>query len=114
MSLENPKKESSVPFFDLTQPLPTMKASKFQEREDEAVKKREQQLNSKVSTQGQLIFDSISKIVPCVWKGDTIVVLDSIVLKPPYKVENMSGGSDLNVSRVKKIIEGEWKKINKI
>jgi len=39
-----------------------------------------------VSAEGQKLFDAIRKTTPCVWKGDSFVVLDCVRVAPPYNV----------------------------
>lgn len=113
LSLEKPNPQVYFPFSDLNQPLPNINIKKLEEREEIALKQRELQLNTKVTTKGQLIFDAISKLVPCHWEKDKIIIMDSIVLVHPYKPENASGDNLNSLQRVQKIIEGEWKKMNK-
>lgn len=111
--MDKPNPQVYFPFSDTTIPLPNINVKKLEEREEIALKQRENQLNSKVTTQGQLIFDAISKLVPCEWDKEKIIIMDTVVLVSPYKAENATGDNNSALQRVKKIIEGEWKKINK-
>jgi protein LSM12 len=56
--------------------------------------------------EGQNVYDSLSKILPCFWKNENIIVMDTISIKPPYNLESISGNPENSLLRVKKIVEG--------
>ncbi|KAF9585611.1 hypothetical protein BGW38_001573 [Lunasporangiospora selenospora] len=84
---------------------------KFQQREQQAV--REAQLAAArigvgVSSLGQGIFDALSKTLPCRWAKDSIVVMDEVIIAPPYEPENCKASTPSNaLARVKKVLELE-------
>lgn len=64
---------------------------------------------SQASTKGQAVFDRLLKACKDVsWKGESIIVLDSIQVDPPYAQENcklLQGGSGKgSLERVQKIV----------
>eukprot|EP01080_Neovahlkampfia_damariscottae_P005968 gene5968-9967_t len=91
--------EIHVPFSDLNQPLPVVNFEKLQQREEFSIQYREKQLNPKVTIEGQILFDSLSKILPCFWRGDSIMVMDTIEIKPPYNLTSISGEPENSLQR---------------
>ncbi|GAA5811806.1 hypothetical protein MFLAVUS_005251 [Mucor flavus] len=68
-----------------------------------------------VTKEGQDIFNALSKTLPCRWSKDTIVVMDEVLITPPYSVDNCKANSSSGASlaRVKKVLEGERKRLQK-
>jgi len=66
-----------------------------------------------VSKEAQEIFNSLAKTLPCRWKDDSIVVFDEIIIKNPYQVSNCAGGDPVMLDRVKKVLEGERRRLMK-
>lgn len=61
-----------------------------------------------VTSSMHMIFDTLAKTLPCKWDDDTIVILDTVRLKPPYNIKSISGDGDTGVvRRVKMILENE-------
>ena len=86
----------------------------FLKREEFSIQYREKQLNPKVTIEGQILFDSLSKILPCFWSSEgSIMVMDTIEIKSPYDLKSISGEPEISLQRVLKITEGELKKIKK-
>ncbi|KAJ3091250.1 hypothetical protein HK102_001213, partial [Quaeritorhiza haematococci] len=59
------------------------------------------------------IFDALSKTLPTKWRGELIVVMDEILINPPYTVESCKvkegragAGGDMTLARVRKVLEG--------
>ena len=104
------------------------------EREQKALAKAYQEMariGVNVSAEAQNLFDILSKTqvqhtstymryylvsimyilyvyldrLPCKWKGDKIIVLDDILISPPYKPENCSAAKnhEASLERVKKV-----------
>ncbi|OZJ06725.1 hypothetical protein BZG36_00388 [Bifiguratus adelaidae] len=85
-------------------------------REAAAVKEAQQRLariGEGVTTEAQDIFDALSKTLPCRWAKDSIVVLDEVIISPPYDVANCkaNASSSASLARVKKVLEGEKKRL---
>ncbi|KAI9348368.1 anticodon-binding domain-containing protein [Pilaira anomala] len=68
-----------------------------------------------VTKEGQDIFNALSKTLPCRWSKDTIVVMDEVLITPPYSAENCRANSSsaASLARVKKVLEGERKRLQK-
>ncbi|GAA5890130.1 hypothetical protein JCM8208_002709 [Rhodotorula glutinis] len=61
-----------------------------------------------VSGDAQKLFDALARTLPVRWAGESIVVLDEVVVDKPYDVGNVKGakGSAERVERVRKMLEG--------
>ncbi|BGP45055.1 hypothetical protein JCM10450v2_000872 [Rhodotorula kratochvilovae] len=61
-----------------------------------------------VSADAQALFDALARTLPVRWAGQSIVVLEEVVVEAPYGVANVKGakGSAERVERVKKMLEG--------
>jgi len=70
-----------------------------------------------VSVEAQLIFDALSKTMPCHWDKSDIVVLDDVRITSPYSASNIVGNNvaanKLLIDRLKVILEGEKKRLQK-
>ncbi len=62
-------------------------------------------LNTGVADDIQLLFDKLSFIFPCKWKGTNIIVLDEYVIEAPYHVVKLlPGANESGMARVVKIV----------
>lgn len=68
-------------------------------------------LQAGVSPEGQRLFIAISKTInDIVWKGQNIVVFNTVTIIPPYKVDNVySKVDDQAYIHVKKVVEKHMK-----
>ncbi|CAG8544897.1 6808_t:CDS:2, partial [Dentiscutata heterogama] len=59
-----------------------------------------------VTQEAQDIFDAMSKTLPCRWHKESIIVLDEVIINPPYNIENCKmsnkGQTEL-LARVQKV-----------
>lgn len=84
----------------------------LEEREKRAIKLAQESLkhlNPKASPKGQMIFDRLWKACnEVVWKNESIIVLQSIQVDPPYQQENCKllkgGAAQGSLERVQKIV----------
>ncbi|CAG8593564.1 5710_t:CDS:2 [Ambispora leptoticha] len=69
-----------------------------------------------VTVEAQEIFDALSKTLPVRWAEEKIVVLDEVVINPPYDLENCKANSSASgsLARVKKVLEGEKKRLSSV
>jgi len=85
------------------------------QREEAAVRRlqeNERRLGKGVTREGQEIFDALSKTLPSRWHEARIIVLDTVMIYPPYEVENCKAEKDSTaLQRVKKVLGEERKKI---
>ncbi|RKP04977.1 anticodon-binding domain-containing protein [Thamnocephalis sphaerospora] len=93
-------------------PLPL---DRLRAREAKAIKEAHQAEARRgvgVDKEAQDIFDALSKTLPCRWHEQTIVVLDEVLVEPPYTVESCkaNASSSSSLARVKKL-EGERKRL---
>ncbi|KAI8349638.1 anticodon-binding domain-containing protein [Choanephora cucurbitarum] len=66
-----------------------------------------------VTKEAQDIFNALSKTLPCRWSKDTIVVMDEILISPPYGVEDCKANATSAplLARVKKVVSARNMKI---
>eukprot|EP01118_Nematostelium_gracile_P003693 TRINITY_DN14281_c0_g1_i1.p1 TRINITY_DN14281_c0_g1~~TRINITY_DN14281_c0_g1_i1.p1 ORF type:complete len:175 (-),score=28.12 TRINITY_DN14281_c0_g1_i1:123-647(-) len=96
--------------------LPPVQISKIRSKEASTIRslrEEAQRIGVGVTKEAQEIFNSLSKTLPCRWKEDVIVVFDEIQIRPPYNATNCSGGDQNMLERVKKVLEGERKRLFK-
>ncbi|KAF9177324.1 hypothetical protein BGZ51_007180 [Haplosporangium sp. Z 767] len=82
---------------------------KIQQREQQAFREAQAaaaRIGVGVSSIGQDIFDALSKTLPCRWANDQIVVMDEVIIAPPYEPENCkaNASSSYTLARVKKVV----------
>lgn len=65
-----------------------------------------------VSQVAQDIFDSLAKTMPCSWSGDVIQCY-RVKISPPYTSASCEGPDDNELTRVKKVLDGERAKLDK-
>uniref|UniRef100_A0A8C1X1H4 LSM12 homolog a n=1 Tax=Cyprinus carpio TaxID=7962 RepID=A0A8C1X1H4_CYPCA len=59
-----------------------------------------------VSVEGQQLFQAIHKTIKdCKWQEKNIIVMDDVVISPPYQVDNCKGKEGSALSHVRKIVE---------
>ncbi|KAJ2848706.1 hypothetical protein IWW36_003130 [Coemansia brasiliensis] len=76
-------------------------------------KERAARIGVGVSSHAQAVFEALSKTLPCRWDKKRIVVLDEIVIDPPYTVESCRelSSASFSLSRVKKVLQGELSRL---
>jgi len=102
--------------------LPKINAVKIRENASNAARERGRRLGQDVTIEAQDLFDAMSRTYPCHWDNTSIVVLGEVRIDPPYTVEKVipeagrpaevgGKGIDSTVERVKKVLEGERRKM---
>ncbi|KAL9648730.1 hypothetical protein ABK040_003668 [Willaertia magna] len=109
----NNKFLETVPFEDVSLPLPPVDIELIKNREEDAYFERKKKLGSGVSTEAQFIFDNLSKILPCQWDGKDIIVLENIKIEYPYQIDNVKGEDENIRNRVKKVLRTTLEKLKK-
>ncbi|KAJ1994448.1 hypothetical protein GGI25_001500 [Coemansia spiralis] len=69
-----------------------------------------------VSDKAQMIFEALSRTLPCRWNQEKIIVLDEVSIEPPYSVEDCCNLTEASVSlqRVKKVLQGELNRLEQV
>jgi len=89
---------------------------RIQAREIQAVKETRAALariGVGVTQKAQDIFDALSKTLPCRWAKDSIVVLDEVMINPPYDIDDFKANQSASgsLAQVRKVLEGERKRL---
>ncbi|MCJ1295190.1 hypothetical protein MMC34_006752 [Xylographa carneopallida] len=98
--------------------LPPLDHSALQSRLESTIARlraEEARKGKGVSREAQEIFDRISRTLPTRWEGKDIVVSDAVVIEAPYRPEDCKAGSGAakeSLTRVKKVLEIERKKLS--
>ncbi|KAI4191112.1 MAG: hypothetical protein L6R41_000333 [Letrouitia leprolyta] len=69
--------------------------------------------NKNVGKEAQDVFDGISRTLPTRWDGNSIIVMDSVIISAPYRGEDCRAGSGVpatTLSRVRKVVDNERKR----
>lgn len=103
-------------------PLGIVSIDKIRAKESTSIKKekdKQKRITSGIPDEGHDIFDALNKTLPCKWKGVNIVVLEEILVEPPYQVVNVRlvkethgdlEEEDRLLARVKMVLAGERRK----
>ncbi|TNN84862.1 Protein LSM12 A [Liparis tanakae] len=88
-------------------PLASLNVSKLATRartEKEDKLSQAYAISAGVSVEGQQLFQTIHKTIKdCKWQEKNIIVMDDVVISPPYQVENCKGKEGSALSHVRKI-----------
>lgn len=57
------------------------------------------------------VLSSPSSIKDCKWQEKNIVVMEEVVITPPYQVENCKGKEGSALSHVRKIVEKHFRDV---
>lgn len=80
--------------------------------------KRVMAMNSKVSSDVQLLFEKLMDMYPCQWSNNTIIILDSFRIDPPYTsvapLSSSSGnkGDEAGLTNLIRVLNGIRRKFN--
>ncbi|KAG9279063.1 hypothetical protein AMEX_G4528 [Astyanax mexicanus] len=69
-------------------------------------------ISAGVSVEGQQLFQTIHKTIKdCKWQEKNIVVMDDVIITPPYRVDNCRGKEGSAVAHVRKIVEKHFRDV---
>ncbi|XP_069490437.1 protein LSM12 isoform X1 [Ambystoma mexicanum] len=69
-------------------------------------------ISAGVSVDGQQLFQTIHKTIKDVkWQEKNIVVLEEVVISPPYQVDNCKGKEGSSLNHVRKIVEKHFRDV---
>uniref|UniRef100_A0A674HDL5 LSM12 homolog n=1 Tax=Taeniopygia guttata TaxID=59729 RepID=A0A674HDL5_TAEGU len=90
-------------------PLASLNVSKLANKartEKEEKMSQAYAISAGVSLEGQQLFQTIHKTIKdCKWQEKNIVVMEEVVIAPPYQVENCKGKEGSALSHVRKIVK---------
>ncbi|XP_051769954.1 protein LSM12 homolog A isoform X1 [Ctenopharyngodon idella] len=104
-------------------PLASLNVSKLANRartEKEDKLSQAYAISAGVSVEGQQLFQTIHKtkeqkrnslIKDCKWQEKNIIVMDDVVISPPYQVENCKGKEGSALSHIRKIVEKHFRDV---
>ncbi|KAH0194655.1 hypothetical protein KCU70_g301, partial [Aureobasidium melanogenum] len=97
-------------------PIAAVDIKKLRDREEAKIRQlRDQEANKGkgVSREAQQIYDALRRMLPTRWHGQEIVVSDSVIISPPYTVNDCKApkGKDQALDRIRMILDGERRKI---
>ncbi|XP_027144870.1 protein LSM12 homolog A isoform X1 [Larimichthys crocea] len=96
-------------------PLASLNVSKLANRartEKEDKLSQAYAISAGVSVEGQQLFQTIHKTIKdCKWQEKNIIVMDDVVISPPYQVENCKGKEGSALSHVRKIVEKHFRDV---
>ncbi|KAF2772634.1 hypothetical protein EJ03DRAFT_380652 [Teratosphaeria nubilosa] len=107
-----------VGFASALPPIGKVDVEQVRKREEDAIKKLKEAEKHKgkgVSSDGQEIYDSFRRLnMEVRWHNAEIIVYNSVIITPPYRVEDCKGPKDKQETllRVKKVLEGERKQMS--
>ncbi|KAL4960368.1 anticodon-binding domain-containing protein [Aspergillus stella-maris] len=107
----------STSFSDATPPLHALDIRALKNREASAVAKMQEgeaRRGKGVTREAQDLFDAFSRTMPTRWDGASIIVTDTVIIAPPYRVDDcrpVSQNDTAALARVRKVLEMERKKI---
>ncbi|XP_062894904.1 protein LSM12-like isoform X2 [Mobula hypostoma] len=94
-------------------PLASLNVSKLANRartEKEEKLSQAYAISAGVSPEGQQLFQTIHKTIKeCKWQEKSIIVMDEVVIVPPYQAENCRGKEGSALSHVRKIVEKHFR-----
>lgn len=95
-------------------PIDTKQLKQREETRIRTLREEEQDRGKGVSKEGQAIFDALKRInIQVRWHNTEIVADDKVLICSPYRPEDCKGRQEEpgNVTRIKRIVEGERKKL---
>ncbi|KAL2078658.1 hypothetical protein ACEWY4_026343 [Coilia grayii] len=94
-------------------PLASLNISKLASRartEKEDKLSQAYAISAGVSIEGQQLFHTIHKTIKdCKWQEKNIIVMDDVVISPPYQVDNCKGKEGSALSHIRKIVEKHFR-----
>ncbi|KAI4896400.1 hypothetical protein NFI96_017125, partial [Prochilodus magdalenae] len=69
-------------------------------------------ISAGVSVEGQQLFQTIHKTIKdCKWQEKNIVVMDDVIITPPYRADNCRGKEGSALGHVRKIVEKHFRDV---
>ncbi|XP_031792521.1 protein LSM12 homolog isoform X1 [Piliocolobus tephrosceles] len=100
--------------YDRTETPPPLASLSVSKLASKARTEKEEKLSQAyaISADGQQLFQTIHKTIKdCKWQEKNIVVMEEVVITPPYQVENCKGKEGSALSHVGKIVEKHFRDV---
>ncbi|KAI8474438.1 MAG: anticodon-binding domain-containing protein [Monoraphidium minutum] len=96
--------------------LPAVDKERTRQREEKALRQAEADLAKVgvgVTKEAQSIFDALSKTLPCVWQGRSILVMDAVTVPPPYTPASCAArsGEGGALERIRRVLTAERQRL---
>eukprot|EP00877_Chromochloris_zofingiensis_P008534 jgi/Chrzof1/3934/Cz13g14020.t1 len=97
--------------------LPFVDLERAKQREKKALAQAELDMTKVgvgVTKEAQSVFDALSKTMPCKWQDKTIVVMEAVLVPPPYTVDKCAAKDAEHkgaLDRVKKVLKAERQRL---
>ncbi|KAL9113616.1 MAG: hypothetical protein Q9227_002354 [Pyrenula ochraceoflavens] len=115
----NTSEISSGPFSSALPPIGPLEIRALRAREEAAVRALQQKEQNRgpkgIGKDAQDIFDALARTMPIRWHGTGMVVSDSVLIEPPYRVadcRSLPGVEGVALTRVRKVLEMERNKLD--
>jgi len=93
---------------------PPISVGRVRQKEYAAIRSMKEEISRigvGVTQEAQEIFNALARTLPCKWSKESITVFDDVTIDPPYAIENCRGPTAVSVERVKKVLEGERRRL---
>ena len=98
---ESASRAAPLPSLDIAAIHNRLKTTTAKLQEEEA------RLGKGVSEEAQAIFNGLSRTLTCRWDGERIIVMDQVIIEPPYGQGNLKavkGVSNQTIPRIKRLV----------
>ena len=101
-------------YADSKSTLPAINLERLRARERKAVRQFEEEIariGDNVTAEAQAIFDALSKTLPCRWMNQNILVMEEVLIRPPYRTEDCESEDTQSLAHVHKVLTGERQRL---
>lgn len=101
------------PLDHVQQALQPLNMDRLLHRERQAIRQWEEamaRIGEGVTAEAQAIFDALSKTLPCRWRQKEMLVMDEVVIRPPYTEADCQSKDQRSLAHVQKVVSfNSWR-----